>query len=161
MSAACIKHPCWLAINAVGPICAVAASVAPAPVAYSPCAADMHHEILHVRDVQMTKQQAGATDPNLLLTLHLTPVNALVVTHTRPPANERAYGMRPYLLGAMLFCLDQVKAFALHEPEHVEKAIVARWCEALLQAQPFNEVWRNGNNVRCSAAAQPLHKQCS
>lgn len=68
--------------------------------------------------------------------------------------------MRLYLLSAMFFCLDQVKALALHEPEHVEKAIVARWCEALLQAQPVNEVWRNGNNVRCSAAAQPLHKQC-
>ena len=32
---------------------------------------------------------------------------------------------RPYLLSAMLFCLYQVKAFALHEPEHVKKAIVA------------------------------------
>ena len=70
-------------------------------------------------------------------------------------------GKRPYLLSAMFFCLDQVEAFALHEPEHVEKAIVARWCEALLQAQPVNEVWRNGNNVSRSAAAQALHKQCS
>ncbi|KAA6423082.1 MAG: hypothetical protein FRX49_07069 [Trebouxia sp. A1-2] len=95
----------------------------------------------------MTKQQAGATDPNLLLTLHLTPVNALVVTHTRPPANERAYGMRPYLLGAMLFCLDQVKAFALHEPEHVEKAIVARWP---------NLSMKSGGMATMSAAVLPL-----
>ena len=133
----------------------------------------------------MTEQHTGAADL-MLLTLHRVCLNALVVTGdtSRLPcccmpakyadqciwrlngASDRQAmrgldSNRPYLLSAMFFCLDQVKAFALHEPEHVEKAIVARWCEALLQAQPVNEVWRNGNNVRRSAAAQALHKQCS
>ena len=34
-------------------------------------------------------------------------------------------GIALYLLGTMFFPLNQVEAFALHEPEHVEKAVVA------------------------------------
>ena len=72
------------------------------------------------------------------------------------------YGqLASHLLRAVLLLLQHVEAFALHEPEHVEEAIVARWRQALLQAQPVNEVWRYGNYVFGSAATQPLNKQGS
>ena len=63
-----------------------------------------------------------------------------------------------HLISSVLLPLHQLQALTLHEAEHVEEAIVARGCQALLQAQRVDEVRRYGHYLSCSAATQALHQ---
>ena len=56
---------------------------------------------------------------------------------------------------------NQFKCLALHELEHIEKAIVSRGHQALLQAKHFKEVGRQRQNLFRSAITQALDQQSS
>ena len=59
-----------------------------------------------------------------------------------------------------LRCLE-LCSLALHEFKHVEKAVVSRGRECLLQPQSLDEARVEGRYVRWGNAAQALHQQCS
>ena len=82
----------------------------------------------------------------------------MLASNTNSPASQQAEQAKSSELLHLTACQES-SSLALHETEHVQEAVVARWCQSLLETHVLHECGFNFQNLLCRAPAQPLHQQ--